>query len=182
MDAFSWLGDIVRAILQFVPRLTIVRPTHGGVRFRRGKVAREMRPGLHVYWPLITEIEVIPTARQTDNLTPQTLATKDRHTVAVSGFIVSSISDVVAAIGSTNFDHTSTIKDIAQAALVEVVTGLTLDELLSGTAGGVRSPLNKALTRACRRQLKRYGISVQRAGLVDCVPCRTYRLIGEPRT
>jgi len=36
MQAFDWIGQIVEWLGRFVPRLLIVRSTHGGVKFRHG--------------------------------------------------------------------------------------------------------------------------------------------------
>ena len=75
--AFAWLGQIFDAILSFVPRVLIVRATHGGVKWRHGSQVISMLSGLHVYWPLVTEIEIIVTARQTLSLPKQDEQKKD---------------------------------------------------------------------------------------------------------
>jgi hypothetical protein len=45
--------------------ILIIRATHGGVKWVRGKRIKALGPGLHIWWPLTTEVEVIVTARQT---------------------------------------------------------------------------------------------------------------------
>src|SRR5688572_16869595 len=127
--ALGWIGQIVEWLGRFVPRLLIVRSTHGGVKWRSGAQPVPMGPGLHVYWPLVTDVEVIVTARQTDNLATQVLTTKDGQRVVVGVVVVYRIADVVQAIGERNWDHASTIADVTQAAIVSVIAGATLAEL-----------------------------------------------------
>ena len=82
--AFAWLGEIMNWFGKWFPRLLIVRSTHAGVRFRHGKKPEALMPGLRVYWPLVTEVDIIPTARQTHNLPTQALMTSDGKKVVVS--------------------------------------------------------------------------------------------------
>jgi regulator of protease activity HflC (stomatin/prohibitin superfamily) len=173
------LGTIVEALLQFIPRLKIIRATHEGVRWRRGKYPIRMKPGLHVWWPLTTEIEEIVIARQTINLASQALETRDDKQVVAECFCVYRIYDVVKAIGEKNYDVDSTICDITQAAVVEFVMGHTLDELKAGISDS-ESRLSKELTTSVRKRLRQYGVSIQRCGFTDFATAKVYRVIGNP--
>lgn len=175
MSAFAWIADIVNALGKLLPRLLIVRATHGGIKWRLGSRVKAMLPGLHVYWPLTTEVELIVTARQTLNLPTQVLMTADRRQVVVGTVVVYRVSDVLDAIGQRNWDHNTTICDITQAAVVEVIAKGTLDELSAGIANDT---VNRQLTAACRRRLRQFGVSVNRCAVTDFAPCRAYRLIG----
>lgn len=175
--AFSWLGQIFEAILMFVPRILIVRATHGGVKWRHGSSVRPMMPGLHVYWPLVTEIEVIVTARQTLAPPKQTLTTKDGKKVVIGIVVVYKIRDIVQAIGKINWDVDTTINDIAQAAVVSVIARHTLQELLDTIAA---DELNDQLTEAVRRELRQFGVFVSRCKLTDFSDCRVYKLVTDP--
>lgn len=172
--AFAWLGQIFEALLSFVPRILIVRATHGGVKWRHGCKVIPMSAGLHVYWPLVTEIEIIVTARQTLALPKQVLITKDRKKVVIGTVVVYKIRDVVQAIGKTNWDVDTTINDITQAAVVSVIACHTLQELLDMVAGDA---LNDALSEATRRELRQFGVFVSRCKLTDFADCRVYKLV-----
>jgi regulator of protease activity HflC (stomatin/prohibitin superfamily) len=174
VEAFSWLADIVQAFGKLVPRLCIIRATHQGVKWRRGKDVRAMLPGLHWWWPLTTEVDTIVTARQTLNLPTQVLMTADRQQIVVGTLVVYRIKDVVEAIGKRNWDVECTVSDITQAAIVEVISRATLDDLLSDISAGVE----KKLTSTCRRRLRRYGVEVNRCAVTDFSTCRVYKLIG----
>lgn len=178
MDAaLGWLGTIVEALLQFIPRLKIIRATHEGVRWRRGKHPIRMKPGLHVWWPLTTEIEEIVIARQTINLAGQTLETKDNKQVVAETYCVYRIYDVVKAIGEKNYDVDSTICDITQAAVVEFVMSHTLEELKAGVSDS-ESRISKKLTAIVRKRLRQYGVSILRCGFTDFATAKVYRMIG----
>lgn len=174
MDAaFAWLGHLAEWLGAFIPRIRIVRSTHGGVRFRNGKTATEIKPGIIVYWPIVTEVDIIPVARQTNNLPTQSLLTKDGKTVVVGGVVVYAIADVVACI-SRNWDVTETINDITMVAITEVITSNTLEYLQTNMTGDV---LNQ-LTRATRKRLRPYGVKVYRTALTDFSTCMVIKNIG----
>jgi len=172
--AFAWLGQIFEAILRFIPRVLIVRATHGGVKWRHGHKVKPMLAGLHVYWPLVTEVEVIVTARQTLNLPTQVLTTRDNKKVVVGTVVVYRIRDVVHAIGRVNWDVDTTINDITQAAVVSVIAQHTLQDLLDMIAA---DKLNDLLTAATRRELRQFGVFVSRCKLVDFADCKVFKLV-----
>jgi len=175
---FGWLGQIFDAILSFIPRLVIVRATNNAVKWRHGKKAIPVKPGLVWYWPLVTELDHQVVARQTLNLPNQNLTTADDIPVALSGFVVYTIHDVVLAVGEKNYDVDDTLSDLAQAAIVEEVLSLTYEELREGAAGGRDSEVNESLTQNLAEQLLEFGVRVERAGLMNFTKARVYRIIS----
>ena len=171
---FQWLSDIITALLEFIPRRVIIRNTHAGVKWRCRGEPKEMKPGFRIWWPLISEIEVIPVARQTLNTPTQALMTSDLKEVVVGGVVIYSINNIVQAIGAKNYDVDETINDITQAALVEVVPNWTLKEFLENISGKVETDL----TETCRKQMRQYGIYIHRAALTDFSSARTHNLLG----
>lgn len=171
--AFAWIGQLVEWLGSLIPRITIVRATHGGVRFRRGKYVQEMKPGIHVYWPFLTEIEVVPVARQTHNLPNQTLTTKDNQQICISAIVVYEIKDVVAAL-SKNWDYNDTISDVTLSAVAQVILERTYDELMANI-----TILQKHLTKEARGRLRPFGIRVRKALLTDFAPCYVLRTVGD---
>ncbi len=87
-SAFAWLSQLIETLYKFVPHILIIRATHGGVKWVRGKRIRLLSPGLHFYWPLTTEVEVVVTARQTLAIPDQVMATKDGKKVVVKTLVV----------------------------------------------------------------------------------------------
>jgi regulator of protease activity HflC (stomatin/prohibitin superfamily) len=159
-----------------VPRLGICRTTHGGVKFRRGSVISEIRPGLFWWWPLVTEVEVIATARQTLNLPAQRLTTKDGVSVVVAGVVVYTIRNVVQAL-TANWDHDATIGDISLAALARHIAEHRFRDLLEAQAGDGAS---SHLTKLCHADLSRpYGVNVERFFISDFARARVYAFSGD---
>ena len=168
--AFAWLGQFFEFFGSLFPRLIIVRATENGIKWVRGHKVVALNPGVHIYWPILTDVEVMVTARQTINLKPQTLTTADNRKVIVSAVVVYRIHDIVRAIGRINWDVAETVMDIAQAGVVDVVRSMTLEELMG-------SDVENQLTRTCRKQLRRYGVYVSRAAFTDLAEARVFRLV-----
>lgn len=172
--AFSWIGQIMEWLGKWIPQIQLVRSTHGGVKFIRGWKIKEMKPGLHVYWPITTEVAILPTARQTHNLVTQVMMTKDRQQVVAGGVVVYTITNVVDAL-SENWDVSDTISDITMTAIVAVLTTWTLEELISK----ITTDLEKELTTATRDRLKQYGVKVHKCALTDFSTCRVLKLLQD---
>ena len=126
---------------------------------------------------MISDIEVVPVARQTLGLTMQTLTTSDSKSIAVAGVVVYSINDILKAIGERNFDVDDTLAEISKAAIVAVINGWSLGDL-SGDVPGIE----KDLTKECRKQLRPFGVYVHRAALTDFTVCRPISLLGMPES
>lgn len=174
---FSWLSEIFNAILSIFPRRVIVRHTHRGVKWSLWRQPRALEPGVRWYWPLISDVEVIPSARQTLGLTHQTLTTSDQKTLAVAGVIVYNIKDIVLAIGEKNYDVDDTVAEVSRAAIIDVVSSWKFEDLCNDIPG-----TQKDLTRECRKQLRPFGVYVHRAALTDFTICEAHSLLGKPDT
>ena len=173
---FSWIGELVQWFARWIPRLGICRATHGGVKFRRGCHVRPIRPGMYVYWPVTTEIEVIPTARQSVDISPQTLMTKDKATVLVSVVLVYEINDIVKALGkSWNVDDT--IREVGGTAVVREVVTRTFADLAKHLVDEIRNEL----TKKCRTLLRPFGVRVLDARFSDFAECQVIRNVGDGR-
>jgi len=172
---FSWLSDIFNALLKFIPRPIIVRATHGGVKWRFGKWVCELKPGWHWIWPLTTDHEIIVTARQTNHQPGQALTTKDKKQVVVSVLVVFSVKDIIKAIGEQNWDVGTTVNDISQAAVVDVITKWNLDELMEHASDKVRDDL----TDEVRKQLRQFGVYVHKVALTELSLCRVFKIISK---
>ncbi len=130
MDAaLGWLGNIMEFLGSLLPRWVVVQLTHGGVEFRRGRNVQIVRPGLHWYWPVWSELTIIPVVRQTLDLAQQALTTRDEVTVSVGIVIVYSIADVEKALTS-QWDLEDTVSDIAQLAVADYVRQLDFRALM----------------------------------------------------
>ena len=186
MDVFSIIGEVIRSILKVIPKLVIIRTTHEGVKFKYGSIVTKVsstnglgllkKTGIHMYWPLITEIEVIPIKRQTADLHSQYLSTKDNVTIGLSGILVYEISDVVKTLTAC-FNYEETIPELALASIKKVV--ITYDYKHLHEQGNL---VDKHLTKEMRVFLKPYGVKVISVCLSDFSKCRVLALWGSANT
>ena len=172
-SAFAWVSQLMEWLASFVPRIRIVRSTHAGVRFKHGKTAVAMKPGVHIFWPIVTEVEIIPVARQTHNLPSQSLLTKDGQQVVIGGVVVYAIKDIVATL-SRNWDVNDTINDISMVAITEIITAHDLQYLRDHLNGDIQHQL----TQVTGKQLKRYGVRVYKTALTDFSTAFVIKNIG----
>lgn len=173
-SAFSWLSQLVETFYKLFPHVLIVRATHGGVKWVRGKHVKLLKPGWHLWWPLTTEVEVIVTARQTLAIPDQVLTTQDGKKVVVKALVVYRVPDPVKAVGEKCWDLDMTLNDLTQAAVVRVIATHTYEEIMAGIRD---ESLTKSLTREVRRELRPFGAHVSRCKLVDFADCKVYKLL-----
>lgn len=171
---FGVLGQFFEWFGRLFPRVVIIRATHAGIAFVRGKHKRLWKAGLHVYWPFWTQYLVTPVVRQTLNLTEQTLLTKDHRTIAVNGIVIYEIADVTKILGEV-YDADQAISDMCLAAMKSVILNKTLDEL--ATQG---ETVDKELTAHVRAAVRPFGVRVIQAMLSDLAPCRVIKRWGVP--
>ncbi len=162
----TWLVEIFDRLLSIVPRIELVCAYECGIKFGRGGRVKRLDPGLHIYWPLMSEVVKHPTARTTMNLPMQTLITKGGP-YAVSAALVYKMTDPVKAY-TENYDIDDTIMDVALVAVAEVICEEETDDL---------GKIGKSLTTIARRRLKPFGVHVERCSLTDIAPCRVIRNI-----
>ena len=172
-SAFTWLGDIIQWIGKLIPHIYIVRVTHAGVKFRHGKTAIEITPGVGWYWPIVTEVDIIPVARQTHNLPTQALMTNDGKKVVVSGVVVYKIKDIVKTM-ARNWDVSDTINDITMVAITHVITKHNFAYIMEHICDDIQDKL----TRETRSKLKQYGVQVFRTALTDFSTALVIKNIG----
>jgi regulator of protease activity HflC (stomatin/prohibitin superfamily) len=172
-SALGWIGKIAEFVGSLFPRLLIVEATHRGVRFRHGKHVIPLEPGLHIYWPLVTMIQVVPVVRQTTRPPVQGLTTKDGHSVSVRGMVRYKIRNIKQALAET-WELDVAIADESTALLCDLIMRSTFDEIKNS-----RRELDEAFTEAAKKMLTDYGVTVLLAHLTDFVDSTTLNHQGE---
>jgi regulator of protease activity HflC (stomatin/prohibitin superfamily) len=175
MHALDWLGWMMESILQIVPRLRHVRSTHGAVLFWCGR-STVLRSGLHVYWPVCSEIVECAMTRKTHNMTYQDLITRDGQAATVAATIVYQIVDAHRALTNTD-DISDTISDLAARAVIRICSRCTASELKSLQKENGCS-LDAKLRGMMSRDLVSFGVEVQRAFICELSMPRMIRLIS----
>jgi regulator of protease activity HflC (stomatin/prohibitin superfamily) len=174
MDAaLGWIGQLIEWFGMFIPRRIIIETTHAGVKWVKGHTVVPLNPGIHFYWPLLTEYKTYPTARQATDLRTQTLMTTDGKTIVVGGMIVYEIKDIEAILAHT-YDPEQTIKDVTLSAIHDVLVKMSSIEIRTETELG---RLSLRLRRRVRKELAQYGVKVLKVALTDFAFTKVYKLI-----
>lgn len=171
-SAFAWLGDIINWFGKFIPRVFIMKATHGGIAFKRGKHVIKLDPGLHVYWPFTTELATYPIVRQTSNLPTQVLMSKDGKPVVVGGIVVYKINDIVKALRDV-WDLDDTIRDISLLAISKIIFNKTVVEIRKH-----HEIINKELTEELRQKLGEFGVDIVTFCISDYSTCVVIKTFG----
>ena len=94
-QALGWLGQLAEFVGSLFPRLLIVKTDQRCLKYVRGKRLVLLPAGLHVYWPLVTELEWCHVVRQVMVHRPHVLETQDGVTAVVAGVTAYTVSDPI---------------------------------------------------------------------------------------
>lgn len=183
-SALGWIGAIAEWCGRFFPRWQVLAPTDAAVKvvglsLRKKHRAEEhprivtQRKGIVVWWPAVTDLNVVPVARQANNLQSQAIVTIDGKVFVVAGMIVYEISDVQTLVCGV-YDPDDTVRDIALAAIHDACVKYSGDELLEADRSG---RLNTSMKKEAVKQLADYGVRVLKMQLTDLSPARVLRLV-----
>jgi regulator of protease activity HflC (stomatin/prohibitin superfamily) len=170
--AFGWLGDIFQNLLKIIPALVIVPVTHGGIAFVHGHRVKEWKPGLHIYWPVVTSYKTIAVVRQTQMIKSKTVMTKDLKTVIVGALVTYWINDVVSALAKI----ADLPSDIMERSMEAILTEVSHHDLADIQAD--RQAFNKRLVERVTGNFEGYGIEILSAQLTEFAPCRAIAING----
>jgi regulator of protease activity HflC (stomatin/prohibitin superfamily) len=173
MDLWSLLADFIKTwVIDLIPRPLIVRTTHGGVRFVKGKKVKKIDPGFYFYWPFITEVVIYPTARQTAKLSEQCFQDKDGNPIVVRPILVYEVPDVAKAL-TTIPEIDEAVEDMSLATIKNFVMGKSAKEI-----SDMYKSIDSELTVTCRRKLAPFGIKIVNVFLSDCTPAKVIKHYG----
>lgn len=154
MGALGWVTEVIETLGAVIPRLVLVRATERAIFFKRG-AHLERGPGLHVYWPVWTEVEIHPVVRQVLPVATQPLTTRDGETVAAGGVLVYNISSLTVFMVE-NHEAEDNLAEVAEAAVRDVVTGSDFARIQKH-----RTQVNAEMCRAGGERLERYGVECE---------------------
>lgn len=184
-SALSWIGRIAQVIIDFFPTWIILNTTEGAVKFNtimlrdvvRGQWKADakitlLHPGLHIYWPTVTEVKSWVVARQPVDLPTQTFTTSDGKSISIGGGLVFRIVDAERLIAD-GWDPDKMIRIKAAGVIHDVCSRASWDELQMAKNDGKLVP---ALRKELRRKLKSLGVRVLDATLTDFAPGRVLKI------
>lgn len=173
-SALGWIGNLMEWFGQLIPKIILIKATHSGVKFIHGSKIKVLSPGIHFYWPIVTECEEFPTVRQTKSVHAN-LMTKDYKSIIITVVVTYSISNIEKALVKS-YDVDDTIADITATAIVPTITGRSLNEIMNDMQEGF---IKSELTEVTKQELKTFGVKVEKCSIKDFSPCLVVRKIGE---
>jgi len=177
-SAFGWLGQIINFFISLLPSVFICETTSEGVRFVYGSRVKLINhkngifwTGIHVYWPIITSVYLVPIKRQTLNLTPQYLCSRDNVTVGVSAIVVYEVEDTIKLLTDC-YDHEETIQDMSLTIVRQVISDNEFEFISSSL------DIDAELTDQISKELQQFGIKTIKCSLSDFTRCRVHAMLG----
>jgi regulator of protease activity HflC (stomatin/prohibitin superfamily) len=132
-----------------------------GVVLRLGKFQDIQGPGIFYTIPIVDTIRFIDTRTLVINIPRQNVITRDNVLAEVDSALFFLVSDPKKAVTSIR-DFEFAVSQYAQAALRNVIGGLTLDELLSE-----REQIQKQILEAVEEKIQIWGLHLDSVRLQD---------------
>lgn len=171
-SAFSWLSQLVQFLGSLIPRLLVVQWSHRAVKYRNGYDRILLEPGRHLYWPIMSPIEICAVVRQTLDVPTRALETADGHAVVASGVVEYEIVDAVTFLSESENGYDS-IRLVAGAALWRSVRQSTLEELREDGES-----MQRLLVAEMQEDLAPYGVKVLTTQYGDLAETSPMHLTG----
>ena len=132
-----------------------------GVKFRFGKFASIMKPGLNIVWPIVNSYKKIDIRTKAVDVPEQEAITKDNVSVRINAVIYYKIVDAGKALLEVeNFYYA--VSQLAQTTMRNVVGSVSLDELLTE-----REKLSTSICDIVDQATDPWGIKVENVELKD---------------
>lgn len=152
---------IVVAILIFFSAIRIIQQYETGVVFQLGRYSRTLQPGLNFIIPVLEYVRVIDMRILTQDIPKQQVITKDNVPVSINGVVYFKVVNAqTAVIQVQNFVYA--ISQYAQAALRDVVGGMSLDELLAE-----RQKIGEEIEKVTQQEARSWGLQVTAIKIQD---------------
>lgn len=167
----EWLNQLINRLFCWVPRILLVAPDEAGVRETLGKRWKKISPGWYITWPLIHRTIRLVVTPQVVNLPGQSVYTKDRISIVVSGALQYRIDDAAKAILEVQ-DYDESLIALSLGIIASYVNGRTLDECMN------MDKLCEEILKGIRKASAGWGIKIMRVLMSDLAPVQSFRIIG----
>ena len=154
-----FLIPIVVLIIAFSIR--IIQQYQTGVVFQLGRYSRTLQPGLNFIIPLIEEARVVDMRVLTNDIPKQQAITKDNVPVSINGVVYFQVVDAQTAVIKVQ-NYLYAVSQYAQAALRDVVGGMTFDDLLAE-----RQKIGDEIEAIIQKQAENWGLKVSAIKILD---------------
>ena len=139
----------------------IIQQYETGVVFQLGKYSRTLQPGLNLIIPLVETARVIDMRVLTNEIPKQQAITKDNVPVSINGVVYFQVVNSQSAVIEVQ-NYLYAVSQYAQAALRDVVGGMTFDDLLAE-----RKKIGDEIEAIIQKQAENWGLKVTAIKLLD---------------
>ena len=126
-----------------------------------GKYTRTLQPGLNFIIPIIEQARVVDMRVLTIDIPKQLAITKDNVPVSINGVVYFQVIDAQTAVIKVQ-NYLYAVSQYAQAALRDVVGGMTFDDLLAE-----RQKIGDEIEVIIQKQAENWGLKVTAIKLLD---------------
>ena len=154
-------GLIIFIALFISSGIKIAAQWEKAVVFRLGKYSSIAGPGMFFIIPMIDELRMIDTRILTMDIPKQQVITKDNVPVSINGVLYFLVSNPELAVVKVQ-NYSYAISQFAQAALRDVMGGMTFDEILAE-----REQIGKAIETSVEKESKEWGLEVKGIRIQD---------------
>lgn len=161
------INALIQNILKIFTWWIVVTPWEQALRVRAGKYVKKVEAGIYLKIPFLDKIFKQSTRRRLSMIRPQTLTTKDGHTITLSGALGYNILDIEKLFHTLHHPE-----DTVEAEVASLVAEYIVQNNLS-----VCSP--DAIEEYVRNSmdLHQYGLGSQEFFLSSFTRVKTYRFI-----
>lgn len=148
------VATVVFLIIFLSKYIRIVQQYETAIVFRLGRFVRTLNPGLNFIIPFIEWTTYVDMRIVTLDIPKQQVITKDNVPATINGVTYFKVMDAsIAIIKVQNYSYA--VSQYAQAALRDVVGGMTLDELLAE-----RQKIGDEIEKIVAQRSKDWGLEV----------------------
>lgn len=170
----DWIPQFFEKLTCIIPRLVRVPTTHRLVKWSWCQEISDHGPGIHWYWPVVTEMLLVDMRWKSCVNYVQTVTMQDGTTVSARAMTVWRPYDLTLMVGQ-NEDYADRVAETSLSTVVDVLCPLSAQQLKCVGA------LNYALTAENRTQLAACGIEVVSSKFTELAVSPAYRLINDSR-
>lgn len=151
----------------------VVNEYDGTIIMRFGKYHRTCPPGWNWKWPIFEEANNCFVTLETYSTKAQCLLTLDGVSVMVEGAIKGNVEDPKIHLLKVR-DFENSISDVAQGLIKKEICSRTFDDCRANSEA-----VDKEITKAVRREAKKFGLHVETVILTTFDKVRTTRWINQ---
>lgn len=151
----------VPVIVVLVTGVRIIQQYQTSVVFQLGRYSRTLKPGFNVIIPAVEWTKTVDMRTLTRDIPRQQMITKDNVPVTINGVVYFRVTDAKTAIIEVQ-DYNYAVSQFAQAALRDMVGGVSFDDLLAE-----RQKIGEEIEKIVTKEISQWGLTVSAIKIQD---------------